>query len=128
MMNDASPETLSHAQVHKVWSENMLKHFRAMSRQQQLAAIKVGDLDHWTPEDRAKALDMLAAAGATHQEAPKPAKASFEPARKALPTLNLRSTKFDTILLIGIGGWFIFLMLAWISTLAGFDQFILLGV
>lgn len=126
-MTDTSRETISHAQVHKVWSQKMLAHFREMSRQQKLAAVKAGDLVHWTPEDRAKALDLLAAAGPTRKAKTNPARPTFEPARKALPTLNLRPTKFDTILLLSIGGWFIFLILSWISTLNGFDRFISSG-
>lgn len=111
-MNDASSEPLSHEQVHKVWSQKMLKHFRGMSRQQQLAAVKVGDLDHWTSEDRAKALDLLGADATKQTSATKPNQAPFEPALKPLAPISLRPTKLDTVLLITLGGWISLLALA----------------
>lgn len=123
-MNDASLDPLSHEQVHKVWSQTMLKHFRGMSRQQQLAAVKVGDLDHWTDEERAKALDLLGADKTTDDPATNPTTALFEPALKPLAPLNLQPTKLDTVLLITLGGWISLLALAWLSTLGGLDQLI----
>lgn len=99
------PQTITHAAVHAAWSHAQLAAFRNMTPQARLDAVKTGTLEHWAPDDRDTALDLVANAPPPPERAAHATSRRFEPATAALPPITLRPPRFDRMIAVAAVGW-----------------------
>lgn len=99
------PQAISHEEIHATWSSTQLTAFRNMTPQARLDAVKTGALEHWAPDDRNAALDLVANAPQKPERGAHAPPRRFEPATAALPPITLRPPRFDRMIVVAAVGW-----------------------
>lgn len=99
------PQAVTHAEAHAGWSAAQLKAFQKMTPQARLDAVKTGALEHWTPEDRDAALDLVANAPKFPETAVHSDRHQFEPVKTSLPSMAYRPSRFDPMIITAAMGW-----------------------
>jgi len=97
--------TLSHEQVHAIWSHDQLVAFQRMSQKARLEAVKTGALEHWTKPDRDTAFDMVGGAITAAATNAIPTTLAFEAPQKPISSLALRSRWPTSLITLAGGGW-----------------------
>ena len=100
-------QTISHEEAYASWSSAQLEAFRNMTPQARLDALKTGALEHWTPDDRDAALDLMADAPQQAEQTANSTPRRFEPATAALPPITLHPPRFDRLIAAALAGWLI---------------------
>lgn len=98
-------QAISHSEAHADWSATQLAAFLNMTPQARLDTLKTGALDHWTPEDRDAALNLVVNAPKKPENAVRSDRRQFEPVKASLPLLPLRPPRFDPMIITAAMGW-----------------------
>jgi hypothetical protein len=98
-------QTLSHAQVHAIWSQEQFARFATMSHKDRLDAVKTGALEDWAATERDKAFDLLGNKETVAATSAVPTTAAFEAPSFPISRLTRRSRWPDPFISLAGGGW-----------------------